>query len=181
MTKITSSFLTLVLIIVFSSIAYIWKSEAEQKVLTQQIASQQSEIKELQNKIKSQTKSVEDIPAGEVQGVSTITGGISGSVSFLNQETPEDSVVCVLEVFTQQEYCTNLENINSLNEYEYSFDIPLGTYEAFISQPNNQDKVYYSEIQTCDESGDCYSDPQQKRLIKVLQDETQTDINFSIK
>jgi hypothetical protein len=179
MTKITTSFLTLVLIIVFSSIVYIWQAEDEKDALVQQISSQQAEIESLKDEISDNSKTVTE-DNGQVQGATTITGEVSGVVSILNRAETQETVVCALEVYTEQEYCTNLTEKTKQSDFNYTFDIPLGTYEIYLINPANQEKVYYSEIQTCDEDENCFSDPQQKRLIKVLEEESQTDIDISI-
>lgn len=180
MTKITSSFLTLVLIIVFSSIVYIWQAEAEKNQLNQQIFSQQKQIEQLTAQIRQQTQET-DTNSGAVQGATiTSTGAISGTVSLVSQTDVTNTVVCAAEVYTKQEYCTDLTLQNNNSEFSYTFDIPLGTYEIYIVHPVTQEKIYYSEIQTCDENNNCFSDPQQKRLIKVLSEDSQTDINISI-
>jgi len=180
MTKITSSFLTLVLIIVFSSIVYIWQAEAEKKQLNQQISTQQKQIEQLTAQIKKQTQET-DTNSGAVQGAAiTSTGEVSGTISLLSQIEVTNTVVCATEVYTKQEYCTDLTAKKTDSEFSYTFDIPLGTYELYIVHPVSKDKVYYSEIQTCDENNNCFSDPKQKRLIKVIQEDSQTDINISI-
>ncbi len=180
MSKITGSFLTLVFVIVFSSIIYIWKADTEKRTLESQIESQQEQIANLETQLNQQTTPATTINTGEVQGASTSTGTITGSVTLSNPTETEVVIVCTKEVRTVQESCTDFVFEAKKLIYEFTFEVPQGTYEIYAMLPPAEKKVFYSEISTCDESGDCTSNAEKKRLIQVKLDETQSDISISL-
>lgn len=178
MSKITGSFLTLVFVIVFSSIVYIWQADAEKKTMEGQIASHLEQINDLETQLKEQSTASNQITAGEVAGINTVTGQLSGTITLSKENNAEAVVVCSIEIRTKQETCTDIILEENINTYDFELDIPQGKYEVYAMVPPLETKVYYSDISTCDENGDCTSNSLSKRLIEVNQDETQSNINI---
>jgi hypothetical protein len=190
MSKITGSFIILVLVIFFSSIVYIWQADAEKNTLESQITSQEVQIAELKTQlddlenIKSASNTINN---GEVQGVTTATGIISGTITLSKNTTTEGNeqtnqadavLVCANETRTKQETCLDFNIQTNQKKYDYEFDVPQGEYEIYAMTPPNETKVYYSDISTCDENGDCTTNSDKKRLLEVIQDEAQSDIDI---
>lgn len=180
MSKITGSFLALVLVIIFSSIIYIWKADSEKRTLESQIQTQQEQIAGLESQIAQQTTPATTINTGEVQGATTATGTLAGSVTIATPTETEAIVVCAKEVRSLQETCTDFIFDLTKKAYGFSFEIPQGTYEVYAMLPPSETKVFYSEISACDELGDCTSNAEKKRLLEVKLDETQSDISISL-
>lgn len=175
MTKISASFLGLAIFLVLSSILYIWKSESEQKALEATISANQAEIATLKTELTNLQNTT-----GEVQGASaTALGTLTGTVT-LTDPTAEAGVVCVQETHTKQEHCTDFVVTQNKNSYEYSFEIPVGTYEVYALTLPSESKVFYSDIQVCDENINCVQDAKQKRLIQIYQFESQDNIDISL-
>ncbi len=178
MSKITGSFLVLVFVIIFSSIIYIWKADSEKRTLESQLESQQEQIAALESQLELQTTPATIVTTGEVQGTTTSTGKITGSVTLSNPTETEAVVVCLNEIRNNQETCIDFILEATKKMYEFTFDVPQGTYEVYAMLPPAETKVFYSEVSTCDESGDCTSNAEKKRLLKVNQEETQSDIDI---
>lgn len=178
MSKITGSFLTLVFVIVFSSIVYIWQADAEKRTMEKQIVSHLQQINDLETQLKEQTTPSNQISAGEVAGTTTATGQLSGTVTLSKKIDTEAIVVCSVETRTKQETCTDIIIEKNTNTHSFEFDIPQGRYEVYAMLPPLETKVYYSDISTCDENGDCTSNSLSKRLIQVNQDEAQSNIDI---
>jgi len=182
MSKITGSFLALVFLIIFSSIVYIWKADAEKRALESQIQSQHEQISDLKTRLEQQQTPVDIINAGEVSGEIlgdvTPTGSVTGSVTLNNPPEVEAVIVCMLETKTKQESCNDYMIESDKTIYNFTFDIPQGTYEIYAILPPSETKVYYSDVNTCDQDGNCTSNAEKKRLIQVSPEETQQDINI---
>lgn len=180
MSKITGSFLALVFVIIFSSIIYIWKADSEKRTLESQIKTQQQQIANLESQIDQQTAPNILKNPGEVQGAATATGTLTGTVSIAKPTSAEAIIVCAKKIRSMQETCTDFIFDLSKKVYEFSFEIPQGTYEVYAMLPPSETKVFYSEVSTCDETGDCTSNAEKKRLLEVKTDETQSDISISL-
>ena len=180
MSKITGSFLALVFVIIFSSIIYIWKADSEKRTLESQIQTQQQQIASLESQITEQNSPAATINSGEVQGATTATGTLAGSVTVSTPTESEAIIVCAKEVRSLQETCTDFIYEPTKKSYEFTFEIPQGTYEVFAMLPPSETKVFYSDISTCDELGDCTSNAEKKRLLQVKLDETQSDVSISL-
>lgn len=177
MSKITTSFLILVLVIFFSAIVYIWQADTEKRDLETQIVSQDKQITDLETKIDKLDLSIANLDTGEVQGATTSTGNISGTVAIPKDTTNEAVIVCANNTKTKQETCLDFIIKENTDSYNFEFEIPQGKYEIYAMIPPNETKVYYSEVSTCDEEN-CKSNLEKKRLLEVIQDETQSDIDI---
>ena len=180
MSKITGSFLALVFVIVFSSIIYIWKADGEKRTLESQIQTQEEQIASLESQLDQQTSPATTINTGEVQGITTATGTLTGSVTVSTPTEAEAIIVCTKEIRSLQETCTDFIFESTKKVYEFTFEIPQGTYEVYAMLPPSETKVYYSDISACDELGDCTSNAEKKRLLQVKLDETQSDVSISL-
>lgn len=156
---------------------YIWQADREKKEYESQIQTQQEQIAALESQIAVQPTPADVIQIGEVLGETT-TATISGTIRFSKIPQTEAVIVCAREVRTEQEICVDFVLDSIKNEYDYTLDIPQGTYEVFALLPPSETKVYYSDITTCDDSGDCTSNAEKKRLLQVKQEETQSDVNL---
>jgi hypothetical protein len=179
MSKITGSFIILVLVIFFSSIVYIWQADSERNTLESQIISQKEQIADLKTQLQDIESPSNTINNGEVQGVTTATGTIDGTISLSTNEIDAQAVlVCANETRTQQETCLDFTIEKSQDNYEYEFELPQGKYEIYAMTPPSESKVYYSEISNCDADGDCTTTSNKKRLLEVIQEEAQSDIDI---
>lgn len=194
MKKITSSFLALVLLIIFSSIVYIWQAESEKEALVSTIDSQEETIIQLQKQIEEKTTA----GSGEVSGVVTSTGSVLGTITFTQTAPTDEFIVCGRDIRTKQEYCASPETSDEASIFSYSLDIPTGRYEVFASliqdettpespestesaaTPKENTEIYYSDFQICDNLSNCISDSQKKRFIDIIANEVQTDIDISL-
>jgi hypothetical protein len=179
MSKITASFLALVFVIIFSSIIYIWQADAEKRELESQISDQQEQIANLKTQIQLQANQG-TISNGDVRGVETQTGQLTGSVTIFNTQEYNTVIVCVKETRTLQETCLDFNIEKNTNQYDFEFDIPQGTYEVYAILPPLETKVYYSDIKTCDSNGDCTSNFKNKRLVKIEINQVQANIDISL-
>lgn len=177
MSKITGSFIILVFVIFLSSIVYIWQSDAEKKELEIQIAEQTAKIDVLKSQLEQKDTPADEI-GGEVNGATTETGNILGVVTINSDVNAEAIIVCANETHTKLETCTDFIINPAETVYEYEFELPAGTYEVYSITPPSEKKIYYSEISNCDDKGDCASNLDQKRLIQVIQNETQSNIDI---
>lgn len=181
MSKITGSFIILVLVIFFSSIIYIWQADAEKRVLESQITSQKEQIEDLEIQLEDLESPSNTINSGEVQGVTTSTGNISGTITLSKEDDSvekEAILVCANETHTEQETCLDFVIETDKQNYSFEFEIPQGTYEIYAMTPPGETKTYYSEVSTCDEDGDCTTNSEKKRLLEVIQEETQSNIDI---
>lgn len=180
MSKITGSFLILVFVIIFSSIAYIWKAESERKNLETTVKSQQEQITSLKSELKQKVTALPTQNKGMIAGETTETGTLLGTLTVTDQNKAEALIVCTKETRTKQETCVDILTLPQQTEYDFSFEIPQGVYEIYALTPPAETKVYYSEISTCTDNTDCTSNMEKRRLIKVEPEETQSDINISL-
>lgn len=178
MSKITGSFLVLVLVIILSSIIYIWQADAEKKNLESQILTQQEQIVTLESQLKNQVGSVIATNTGIVAGKATATGILSGSVNIAHPTADTVIIVCSKETHTKQETCFDIILETEKTVYSFDFELPQGTYEVYAMTPPSETKIYYSETSTCNENGECTSNVEKKRLIKIEDEETQSDITI---
>lgn len=180
MSKITGSFIALVLVIVFSSIAYIWTSDSEKKALESQISYQQEQIDSLESQLQSQSSPINTISLGNVQGTSTSTGKVSGTILLSDSFQADVVVICANETQSNQETCTDFLFEDNSKSHNFELELPRGVYEVYVLTPPEELKVYYSDVAKCNEKGDCTSNEQNKRLIKVVENETESGITISL-
>ena len=181
MSKITSSFIFLLLIIGFSSVVYIWQSGNERKDLENQIYVQEEEIATLQAQLILKETAADDIYNGDVQGVTTQTGSVLGTLSISKDINSKALIICAKQIHSEQETCTDIIIENNIFEYDYELELPQGKYEVYVVTPPSETKTYYSDISECDENGNCVAKENSKRLLEVVQEETQSNIDISIK
>lgn len=180
MSKITGSFLVLVFVIIFSSIIYIWQADREKRELESQIKTQQETITALESQVAQQPTPADTISNGVVLGnqVSEQTGVISGTVTIKDQVKADAIVICASQTDTKQETCIDNLLEPQKKSYDFSLELPAGSYIVYALLPPSETKVFYSDVPTCDESGDCSANADKKRQIQVNVDETQADINL---
>lgn len=178
MSKITGSFVILVFVIFFSSVVYIWQSDAEKRTLESQIATQTEEIDTLKSQLEQKDTPADTINTGSVEGVSTETGILTGSVKLSGTITSEAIIICANETHSKLETCLDVIIEENKNSYDFELELPQGTYEVYAVTPPLENKKYYSEVSVCDENGNCETDESKKRLIQVTNQETQSNINI---
>ena len=181
MKRLNNLFVILFILIGLLSVAYIWKSETDKKVLetaidlkSREINILQEEVSQLNLKLNSKTDNYD----GNVKGTSKIaTGTISGKVQFSNPNVVKATIVCAQDKFTIKEFCTDelMETANT-KIFTYFLEIPKGQYLIYAVTPPDDNKIYYSEVQKCTNDDSCEND--RKILLEIIEDEIQKDINL---
>ncbi len=172
--KLLIAFLILTTI---SSLIYSWRLERRLNFLHEALAQQTIIIEKLEKKITNVDNEtiLNQIEQAEVKGVATAIGKVSGIVKFTKPDSKETTIVCAYNKYTNNEFCTDeLKPINS-HSFKYLLEIPQGKYYIYATTPPKENKTYYSTTQKCS-TDSC--DNQQRIMLEVLENETQTSINL---
>jgi len=181
MKRLNNIFVTLFILIGLLSIGYIWKSEADKKVLQTTIDFKSHKIDVLQEKASqlnlkpnSKINNYEE----NVKDVNNIaTGTVSGKIQFTDPSIINTTIICAQDKFAIKEFCTDeLLKTDTPDKFQYSLEIPKGQYLIYAITPPDNNKVYYSEVQKCTDDDNCEND--KKILLEIVENEIQKDINL---
>lgn len=180
MKRLNGLFVLLILLLGLLSIAYIWKSEDDKEILEAQVTQQIQEIDSLKNKL-SELNSQAD--SENVNGVSTSIGVVTGKIQFNDLNLVKTTVICAQDQYTIKEFCTDeLIKTNDSNVFEYTLEIPRGKYSIYALNSSSTEKVFYSNVQKCNDDKSCTftdsSDNINKILLQITENEVQKDINL---
>lgn len=89
----------------------------------------------------------------------SISGKITGSISFPSEVIPDNVEVCAKNTLTDVEYCTKdrIESPKYTYGVGYILEVPVGSYLVYSQGEGDLYKAYYSEFVTCGLKATCLS------------------------
>ena len=143
------------------------KLASELSRLNRELTESQTALQTCQEPLVKTNASEED--SGEVQGSMSPTGTIMGTITIATTAPTDNLIVCARDIYSQQEYCTDVITPAQTGNYEYALEIPTTTYTVFATNPPAETEFFYADV-----VGGI------ARQLTIVDGETQADINFTI-